>query len=401
MKLSRQSFPRPWTRMMGLALLVCALLSGCGGASLPYSSEVALVANPTESAEASPEESASPSVSVAKTPTSSPSPIRQMLAVTPLPEDPERLALLERLAADRTEIADFPSYELLFAPLEPEQRRELLLLADKMLAEEPTGEASLPLEGEKNGVYFDAENGVYHIPQRNLSESERRALLSWEIQIDHVLLTSSLQRLAEEFGPNAESALVGQAVRMLQSTYNTNVSELEYYLRYYQEEEGEEYIWQVQFFHPNAYTLSNNGQPRDWYLLEFSEPTMTFSRMRRGFTDISETIGLPPVNSALAISEFTLESLRQDGFWAQDAWEIIDGIIQPDASIDEVYVQRFDGDDELILRVSMLDGSSYRLHYSVISRLPNEITFVDAHELPIPMDPLLAPLEGEEGEEGT
>lgn len=379
----------------GIALIFALMLSACGTGTSDPRTDLSLVANPREESPIAEEETPS-DTPLATAPTASASaavPLRQMLLpLEQISTDTAQQDILNAMAKVRENSDSFPDYSLLFRQLDPESRLSVMLLADDYVYQNRRPAQTMPLSGSAGDVYYDAAAEDYHIPARTLTEDELFMLLDWEMQANCIHLNNSLSRIPEAYDLKSEQALVGQAVRLIQGTYNAEIGDFEYYLRNYKR--GEDMIWQLNFFRPNANSLSYEGHPCEWYCVELFAPSGEFYQMKRGFTDCLAEAELPQTSAnPLNVSDFTLDALRQDSYWVQDAREILEEVIQTPSSIQEIYLHRFDGDDQMILRAAMEDQSSYRFIYSLISRLPNEIKYLTAEELPIALDPLVYPPE--------
>ena len=254
----------------------------------------------------------------------------------------------------------------------------------------PQNSNALPLleaKDEKllNSVYYDMNENNYHFPDRELSSEELTQIALFEEKISTAvdyLLDQRLKQAASVLNRNQARAL---AQRWITAGFNVDLRS--FFHSAHLIVRKNQILWQICFY-PSQLDLAekkSNSALEYFSVLLDSETGAFFEAKRKEIMTEQQAPSVEEVENSPQIYT-TLDEIREDAFWVSDTREFIEDVLQPQAGIKEIVLQRFDGDNELIVKADMNDRSSYRVYYRVLERMATRVLYAVPVELPLPVE---------------
>lgn len=242
-----------------------------------------------------------------------------------------------------------------------------------------------------DGLYFDLVTYRYHLPEgRALNQQELEQILSWEGK--QVVTETHMRRGELQALPTyiKDSQALDDAQRYIAAGFGVDLRDYVYTMRLRQTNQG--ICWEVMFLQAAGEdtTIQDAFLARDAYYVVLIDAQS--GQFRRGGREVWHKEARQKEEAAeVNIAYTSLKELRNDAFWPADARELIEDAIQAPEPIREIRIQRFDGDNQLIVKAIMQDDSCYRLYYAVLERIAVKVVFDEPVALPLPVEEEPAP----------
>lgn len=275
--------------------------------------------------------------------------------------------------------------------------------AAQILAADESDLSTLPplmtlSESNPEELYWNSETMQINLPKRNLTSSELNSLALWARTVDEIKAELVTQADETQQINVTETVAEEEAIRWISGGFGADLRNYRFLIS-----EGivdAEPTWELLFFEnldaeENKSGSGSNDDPlRNAYAVTLSADSGKFLSMRKISNSLHaiDPHGVYEAETEEGAVIFTsLTELRNDAYWVDDAREFVEDVIRPDSSVTEAVIQRYDGDNQLIVRVAMSDRSNYRIEYELLQRNALSVRYTEPTALPVPLDASLVP----------